>query len=339
MNLPNDDSFQLEVVDNGVRSRTNSETESSVFRYMDPSSRRISTESISSAQPETLVSETLITHPATSPFVQPYANKLHKWSRTSEKTINKYIQKSLGYKTLYYETHFMYQFWHNIIYYSLILATCISLLIQAVNSTLVTTTNTSETTTTFLSSAELITNETRNMILTLLGSVFTALVGFITGIYTQTKYDTYATGCRDAAMAFSDFADDLQTLLTVPRHIRSDPYQVIHTVQIDYKKTLKNYAKYEIPHNIFKKFINDNANKGIIFDIVNNTNADQFDLHDGSLEQNLIANKFIDSLKTMRNDQDGFQPADPSRSNIKNKALKEILNEKIRKEGNVVIDI
>jgi hypothetical protein len=300
-----DDSFKLEVVDN--RSGTMSENESSVLRYTDIPSRKASGENV-------------VPHPQTSPFIKASSGKSHKWSRSSEKTINKYIQKSLGYKSLYYDTHFMYQFWHNIIYYSLIVITCISLLIQAVNSTLVTTAD---------SDSVVIANEVRNMILTLLGSVFSALVGFITAIYTQTKYDTYATGCRDAAMAFSDFADDLQTLLTVPRNIRSDPYQIIHTVQTDYKKILKNYTRFEIPHHIFKKFVNDNANKGIIFDIVNNTNADQFDLHDGSLEQNLITNKFIDSLKSMRGDQDiPLRETNPdSKYNIKNQVLEEIITE------------
>lgn len=271
-------------------------------------------------------------------------SKHHKWSRSSEKTINKYIQKSLGYKSLYYETYFMYSFWHRIIFFVMVLANGFSLLFQAISSTLVVT---SDSTDKNISDSQ----KNRNTILTIISAVSTALVTATVALYTQTRYDIYATGCRDAALAFSDFADDLKTLLTIPREIRADPYQIIHTIQIDYKKILKNYAKFEIPHNIFKKFTNAYTNKGIILDIVDNTTADQFDLHDGTLEQNIITNKFIDSLKDIQSEStrlinpndslnvSGSQTGRSSatyRENLRKNAINEILNEK---STDIILDI
>ncbi len=52
------------------------------------------------------------------------ANKHHKWSRSSEKTVNKYIQKALGYKTLYYETYFLYRRLYLIVSTLLFLVNC-----------------------------------------------------------------------------------------------------------------------------------------------------------------------------------------------------------------------
>lgn len=256
--IKSDSDIKIELVD---RNTENNDEVNTVFKYMD-------SESI---------------------------GKQHKWSRTIEKTINKYIQKSLGYKSLYYETHFMYSWYHKIVIGLLLFANCFALGFQSVSSTLIITSNSADKTTNASCSEPI---SSRTEILSIITAVATAVVAIITFIYTQTRFDTYADGCRDAAMAFSDFADDLKTLLTLPRTIRSDPYQAINMVQTDYKKILKMYTKYEIPHHIYKKFSSDEKNKHIILDI--SDNISYFNETDTAIEQNLITNKFIDSLKNIK---------------------------------------
>jgi len=208
-----------------------------------------------------------------------------KWSRVDEKTVNKYIMKSIGYKTLYNDTYFRYSLYHNLIKIPLIILTAISLATQIIFATLIQGNSVAG----------------REGILSIVTASISAGVAVLTYFHSTAEYGTMANGSRDASVAFSEFADELRTLLSFPRKIRANPYQVINSIQSDYKKLLKFYSKYPIPTSIFYSFAKNTNNKHIIMDIVDNTEADQFDLHDGLLEKNIITDKFIDSLRAMRN--------------------------------------
>jgi hypothetical protein len=219
-----------------------------------------------------------------------------KWSRMDEKTVNKYIQKAIGYKTLYNDTYFIYMFYNNLIKYPLIVLTAISIVMQTIFATIVqsTTPNICNCT----SDAGIINNAG---IFSITTASVSAIVSILTYVHSSFAYGTIAQGSRDAAVAFSEFADDLRTLLSFPRHIRANPFTVINTIQSDYKRLLKTYSKYPIPVSVYHKFARNSKNKHIISDIVDNTDADQFDLHDGELERNIITEKFIDNIRNIRN--------------------------------------
>lgn len=219
-----------------------------------------------------------------------------KWSRMDEKTVNKYIQKAIGYKTLYNDTYFVYMFYNNLIKYPLIVLTAISVVMQTVFATIIQ--STSPTICNCTNDNGLINNAG---IFSITTASTSAVVSALTYIYSSFAYDAIAQGSRDAAVAFSEFADDLRTLLSFPRHIRANPFTVINSIQSDYKKLLKTYSKYQIPMSVYHKFARNSNNKHIISDIVDNTDADQFDLHDGELERNIITEKFIDNIRNIRN--------------------------------------
>lgn len=215
-------------------------------------------------------------------------NEQQRWSRSAENTINKYVKKSIGYKKLYYETHFTYSFYHKIMITLLILANCFAIGFQSISSTLIITGDGATNTTS---------SSTRTQVLGIITASATAAVAIITFIYAQTRFDTYAVGCKNAAITFSDFADDLKTLLSIPRRYRSDPYQVINTVQSDYKRILKSNTEYEIPHYIYKKFLKDKNNRQYIIDI---NDAEEYDMYSGGIEQNIILNRFLTGLRELR---------------------------------------
>uniref|UniRef100_A0A6C0CCZ0 Uncharacterized protein n=1 Tax=viral metagenome TaxID=1070528 RepID=A0A6C0CCZ0_9ZZZZ len=219
-----------------------------------------------------------------------------KWSRMDEKTVNKYIQKAIGYKTLYNDTYFVYMFYNNLIKYPLIVLTAISIVMQTVFATIIQSTTPSICNCT--NDGGLINNAG---IFSITSACVTATVSILTYVHSSFAYDAIAQGSRDAAVAFSEFADDLKTLLSFPRHIRANPFTVINAIQSDYKKLLKTYSRYPIPVSVYHKFARNSDNKHIISDIVDNTDADQFDLHDGELERNIITEKFIDNIRNIRN--------------------------------------
>jgi len=219
-----------------------------------------------------------------------------KWSRMDEKTVNKYIQKAIGYKTLYNDTYFVYMFYNNLVKYPLIVLTAISIVMQTIFATIIqsTTPNICNCT----NDGGMINNAG---IFSITSASTSAIVSVLTYMHSNFAYGTIAQGSRDAAVAFSEFADDLRTLLSFPRHIRANPFTVINSIQSDYKKLLKTYSRYPIPVSVYHNFAINSKNKHIISDIVDNTDADQFDLHDGELERNIITEKFIDNIRNIRN--------------------------------------
>lgn len=219
-----------------------------------------------------------------------------KWSRMDEKTVNKYIQKAIGYKTLYNDTYFVYMFYNNLIKYPLIVLTGISIVMQTVFATII------QSTTPDICNCTADGTVINNAgIFSITSACLSALVSILTYVHSSFGYAAIAQGSRDAAVAFSEFADDLRTLLSFPRHIRANPFTVINTIQSDYKKLLKTYSKYPIPVSVYHKFARNSSNKHIVSDIVDNTDADQFDLHDGELERNIITEKFVDNIRNIRN--------------------------------------
>lgn len=211
-----------------------------------------------------------------------------KWGRADEHTIQTYIKKSIGYKVLYNKTYFMYSTRYKLILWPLVCFTCFSLLMQSVFSTLI------------ISDVDCKT-----------GGIFTIVTAFITGLIaiftyleTSTDYKDQRKDCRKAGRAFSEFADELDRLLKTPRERRANPDIVIGLVQADYKKLIKQYSTdIQIPASIYKKLIKKNQYKQILFDIVDNTEFDDFDSYDKNLQRSMIMDKFIDSMVKIKKEK------------------------------------
>lgn len=208
-----------------------------------------------------------------------------KWSRADENTVNKYKLKSIGYKVLYNDTYFRYSIYYNLIKIPLWIITILSNIINIIFAVII--------------QGNMLPGKEGILVITM--TTLSAIATGLTYFYDSSDYKNMADGSREAGIAFSEFADELTTLLTYPRKIRANPYEVINTIQSDYKKLLKMYKKFPIPASVYHNSAKNPDNKHIIIDIFDNTDADQFNVHDGLLEKNIITDKFIDSLRSIRN--------------------------------------
>lgn len=206
-----------------------------------------------------------------------------KWSRADEKVIQKYIFKALAYKTLYNESYFKYSLHYKLVAWPLIMLTCISLGLQMISATLITSG----------------TIKIDTGILSIITTVVSVCVTILTYLHARTSFNNLARGCRKAGVAFSEFADQLNTILTINKIYRGNPLEVIKTTESDYKKLTKLYSEFEIPPNIYKSFINKHKNNSVIIDIATSS-TDNFTIYDGTLEKNIIIDKFIDSINILR---------------------------------------
>jgi hypothetical protein len=211
-------------------------------------------------------------------------NKQVKWSRADDKMVDKYMKKALGYKILYNHTYFKYSWYHKIFTWPLVFFTFISLFMQVIFTTLTTDCQ----------------NGSKNQIFSIITTCITGIISILTYLQAKSSYDDLAKGCRKAGSAFSDFADDLSSLKSLPRDRRANPYQVIGSIESDYKKLIKLYSEYQIPSSVYKKFAKQHEHGNILLDIIDNANIDQFDLNDGDIEKNMIIDKFVDSLQSKR---------------------------------------
>jgi hypothetical protein len=210
-------------------------------------------------------------------------NKSHKWSRADEKIIQKYIIKSLAYKTLYNESYFKYSFYYKLLIYPLVTISLISLGLQMITTTLINTGTIGD----------------KDKILTIITTAVSVCVTILTYFKDKTSFYPMANGCRKAAVAFSEYADQLNTILTINKSYRADPLEVINAAQSDYKKLMKMYSEYEIPSNVYKSFVEKNKNNAMVIDIAT-TGTDNFSFYDGTLEKNIIINKFLESVEAIR---------------------------------------
>ena len=210
-------------------------------------------------------------------------NEYTKWSRADEKVVTKYITKSLAYKTLYNEAYFRYSFYHKLLTWPLICLSCISIALQMVSATIINTDASCK----------------NDKVLVIITTAISIAVAINTYLHAGTSYDKLAYGCRKGGAAFSEFSDQLRTILTMNKSNRASPLEVMKSVQIDYLKIKKSYAEYEIPSDIYSAFINKHKGNSVLIDISTNNNS-EFEMYDGGLEKNIIINKFIDSISAIR---------------------------------------
>ena len=207
--------------------------------------------------------------------------KIIRWSRADEKIINKYITKAYAYKTLYNRTYFLYCSYYRIITWPLIFVTCLSLGLQIISATFINISHTCP----------------NDGIFSIITTTISISVSILTYLQARTSYDNLARNCRKAGTAFSEFADQLNTILTIDRKNRGLPIQTINTVQQDYKKLLLLYSEDEIPTSVYKKFVLENKDNGLLIDV---SPDNVFNSYDRSIEKNIVINKFLDSIVESR---------------------------------------
>lgn len=209
-----------------------------------------------------------------------------KWTRADERTVDIYIKKARGYKAVYNGSYFEYNFYYKLILYPLVVVSCLSIGFNLVSATLANSGYTSD-----------------SNVLSIITACISGAAGVLTWLNSKTNYNNISKGCRDAGVAFSDFADELTTLIILPRERRANPYHVISSIQTDYKKMVKMYSKYQIPSSVYRKLEAKHDAGTIILDVMDNVNYDGINIHNKSIEKNMITDVFIDSIQKSHNAQ------------------------------------
>lgn len=201
-----------------------------------------------------------------------------KWSRNDEKIVKKFILKGLAYKTLYNQSFYKYSTDYKLITWPLIILTCISIGLQMIASTFI----------------NITVNDKTGGILTIITTVSSITVSILTYLQAINTFKNLSNGCRKAGIAFSEYADQLNTILTLKKSQRANTSEVIQIMQSDYKKLMNMYSDYQIPDNIYKNFIKEHQNDSVIIDFSLNMNENT------DIDKNII-NKFLDSIIDIKN--------------------------------------
>jgi len=209
-------------------------------------------------------------------------NSKIKWTKNENEVLKKIMMRAYAYASLYNQSYFRYMTYHKLLTWPLCIVTCISVGLQTISATLI-------------SSG---TVETNNGILSIITTSISVIVSILTYLQVQASYESMAKGCKKAGRAFSEFAEELNTLLSMDSDHRKNPLEVITGIQIDYNKMKKIYSEFPIPDDILKAFIEQNKNNNFLIDLATNTN--EFNITDGVLEKNIIINRFLDSIASMR---------------------------------------
>jgi hypothetical protein len=208
------------------------------------------------------------------------------WSRADEIVVKKYIMKAHAYRTLYNKSYYSYNLYYNLLVWPLIITTCVSIASQMISATLIIGNVVGD----------------NSGVLSIITTSISIIVTILTYLQNRTLYQKSAKGCKMAVRAFSDFIDQLHNILTINRKYRANPLIVINTIQSDYRKIIRLYSEYEIPSHILSAFIKKNKDSPIIIDLSTNT-LDHIDISYGTIERNLIIDKFLESLSNLKKEE------------------------------------
>lgn len=207
-----------------------------------------------------------------------------KWSMSDDNIVKNFMEKAMAYKVLYNRAYFHYRTCDKFLKWPLAILSCCSLLLQAVFATLLTSDSLSH---------------NGQLIFAIIIACLTGIVTSITYWRSRESYDNSADGCRKAAIAFSEFADQLNTILSINKEHRTNPLEVINAMQYDYRKIRKLHTEFVIPSRIYKKFINKHTNQSLIMDIAT-SNTEHYDIFDDSYDKKTIVTKFLEKLTIAR---------------------------------------
>lgn len=226
-----------------------------------------------------------------------------RWNRKNEQVVINYKNKASAYSVLYLTASKQYGKYYKYINIPFIIMSIAAMLCQTIFATIIYSNPGSQ----------------YNGILSIISAIITGILTVITYWKNKTNYRIKSIGSQEASKAFSDFADEINTILTIPSNQRANPYEVLNLIYSDYKKLIKLHSNYQIPTNIYNNFVEDNKKNGISIDIFDNTKNQKFNFYAHPMSQRIITDKFIDVIK---------QSADTSN----NKLMKELEKEFDNKE-------
>lgn len=199
-----------------------------------------------------------------------------EWTLENELIINRFIMKALAYKTLYKKAYFRYIFYHKLLLWPLIIITCISVGLQIVCATLI-------------NGASL--ND--NGILTIITTIFSIVVSVLTYLYSKASFSVLAKKCLKSSLVYSELGDKLCTMMKLDKSSRRNPIEVIKNTQTEYKKIKRLYTDYDIPSDIYNKFINKHNENNELFD-VESANCDYLELYEKKIKKQVNSLKVYD---------------------------------------------
>lgn len=212
-------------------------------------------------------------------------NKQLEWDVSAENVIKKLIDKAKGYKYLYNETANHYLYMNNLIRIPLMILSWMTVALQTLFTTL------SGVSSDFNANYF-------NITIMLLTFVTSSLVS------AQSQFNPYSkyTLCKKRMKQFSEYYQELDMILTFPRHIRSNPFVIISNAQNEYSKLTKSEEDIVIPAKILHKYVDKYKDKYDLVEIVSEfddfgVNADH---SKKALERNKIAKTFVDVMNEMR---------------------------------------
>lgn len=205
-----------------------------------------------------------------------------QWSLTEEDTVQKYIDKARGYQYLYNKTFYYYRFYHFLITIPLAIASTLSVALQTVFSTIIVTNQADQPTQYHL-----------------ISTILSAIVSLLTYVHMQFNFDHSASYCKDLAIQYSNFADELEAMLSFPREYRANPVQVITSIQADYKKILKVSEPINIPRYILEKYVCLYHDKATLADIVGDfgIHTENGQMYSTVLQKNKVLANFVNKIR------------------------------------------
>jgi hypothetical protein len=209
------------------------------------------------------------------------------WSRSDEKVVKKYITKAVVYKALYNYSFFYYTRRYQFIIVPLVIATCISIGMQTISTTLLTSDSV---------------NKNNGSIISIITTATSIFVMILTYVHSKTGYDHKSRGCRKAGYSFSEFADQLKTLLIINKERRSTPSETLKFMNNDFNKLIKTFEEFEIPAAVYKTFLSINKNNSDLIDVA--LSGSELNMYDNPIERGVILNNFLDNLVELRRKND-----------------------------------
>lgn len=204
-----------------------------------------------------------------------------RWNRKNEQVIVNYKNKATAYSVLYLNSSAQYSKYYKYINIPFIILSIASMLCQTIFATIIYSNPT----------------YSYNGVLSIISTIVSAILTIVAYWKNKTNYRLKSMGCQEASKAFSDFADEINTILTVPSNQRANPYEVLNLINSDYKKLIKLHSNYQIPTNIYNDFDRINKQNGIVIDIFDNTKNHKFNFYAHPMSQRIITDKFISVIK------------------------------------------
>jgi len=164
------------------------------------------------------------------------ADVITKWEDTDEKIILIYSEKSTRYSYLYGQAYLQFERYTKFIFWPLVCLSFFSLFLQIIFAIVI----------------NLKISPASNGIFSIITTLISFCVAILSYLHFNSLFEKSAKSCYQAYLDFSRFTQDLKILLEIPAVKRAPPYQIITSIQNDFKKIENTYAAFELPAYLFR---------------------------------------------------------------------------------------